>query len=195
MTTLDDLDWPRRTARLELARMTPADADAVWSYRRTRDVAYWIGTFPADEAHFDERFRDADHLADQLVVRLDGQVVGDLMVEVEDGWGQRSVAARAARSQARLGWTFAPEHQGRGLATEAVADLLALCFDGLGVRRVVAEAFADNTASWRLMERLGMRREGHARADSLHAELGWLDGMTYAILADEWRSAGSPPRS
>ena len=33
-----------------------------------------------------------------------------------------------------------------------------------------------------------MRREAHTRADSLHRTGGWLDGMEYAVLADEWRA-------
>ena len=52
--------------------------------------------------------------------------------------------------------------------------------------------FADNVPSWRLMERLGMRREEYAVRDSLHRSGEWLDGMTYALLADEWRSRRQP---
>jgi len=36
------------------------------------------------------------------------------------------------------------------------------------------------------MEKLGMRREQHGIRDSWHAELGWIDGFTYGILAEEW---------
>ena len=41
--------------------------------------------------------------------------------------------------------------------------------------------------SWRVMEKCGMRREQHGVQDSWHAELGWVDGYTYAILAEDWR--------
>ncbi len=77
----------------------------------------------------------------------------------------------------------------RPVATEAVAALLRICFEDLRQRRVVAHCFADNDASWRLMERLGMRREMHTRAESLHRSRGWLDGMSYGLLAEEWRAA------
>jgi RimJ/RimL family protein N-acetyltransferase len=60
--------------------------------------------------------------------------------------------------------------------------------EDLGIRRVVANSFADNTASWRLMERLGMRRELYTVAESLHRTKGWVDGVGYALLADEWRA-------
>ena len=43
-------------------------------------------------------------------------------------------------------------------------------------------------ASWKVMEKLGMRREEHSVKEAWHGELGWVDGYTYAIVADEWRS-------
>jgi RimJ/RimL family protein N-acetyltransferase len=50
---------------------------------------------------------------------------------------------------------------------------------------VVARCFSDNEASWRLMERLGMRRELHAVRASLHRSGEWLDVYGYAMLACE----------
>ena len=52
-------------------------------------------------------------------------------------------------------------------------------------------SYADNAASVRILEKLGMRREQHGVRDSWHAERGWVDGFTYAILADEWDGSGS----
>ena len=53
---------------------------------------------------------------------------------------------------------------------------------------MVALAFADNAPSLRVMEKVGMRREALMVRESLHRELGWVDGVTYALLADEWVS-------
>ena len=91
------------------------------------------------------------------------------------------------RSPAWRGWCLHPDQCGRGYATEAVRALLAACFDQLGVRRVVAECFADNESSWRLMERVGMRREAHTVRDALHRTGKWMDSFAYAILAEEWQ--------
>jgi RimJ/RimL family protein N-acetyltransferase len=66
--------------------------------------------------------------------------------------------------------------------------VLRICFEDLGLRRVVAGAFADNVASLRVMARLGMRIEGRAVRGSLHRDLGWVDGVEAAILAEEWRA-------
>ena len=72
-------------------------------------------------------------------------------------------------------------------------ELLRLCFTELGLRRVTANCFADNVASWRLMERVGMRREVSAVRESLHRSGAWLDSMGYALLAEEWRGATETP--
>ena len=64
--------------------------------------------------------------------------------------------------------------------------MLIAAFDHLGLRRVTAGCFADNSASARVLEKAGMRREQHGVQDSWHAELGWVDGYTYGILREEW---------
>lgn len=121
------------------------------------------------------------------MIELDGQPIGDLFLKTEDAWAQLEVRDRAKDVFAEIGWCLTPEHEGRGYATEAVADLLAIAFDGLGIRRVIAKCFADNEPSWRLMERIGMRREAHNVRDCLHRDGSWRDNLTYALLADEWR--------
>lgn len=187
--TLDRIAWPIRTDRLLLRPMTGADLPVVFGYRRLPEVNEWIGGVVTDLDDFTQRFLDPTSGTEQLTVELDGQIIGDLMLDVEDAWGQREVAEQAVRTQGLLGWTFHPEHHGHGYASEAVAELIRLCFEDLGLRRVTAECFADNERSWQLMERLGMRRETHAVADSLHRDRGWLDGYVYALLADEWRAS------
>ena len=71
---------------------------------------------------------------------------------------------------------------------------MRICFDDLGLRRLTAVAFADNPASLRVMEKVGMRQEALHRQESLHRDLGWVDSVVYAVLADEWRAPGSPRR-
>jgi len=153
--------WPARTARLLIRRVTADDAAAVWRYRKLPEVFDWITTAPADEDAFTAYF--------------------------EDPWAQTEVKEAARGVQAEIGWVLDPSYGGQGLATEAVAAMLRICFEELRVRRVVANCFADNTGSWRLMERLGMRREAHTVSDSLHRSGRWLDGYAYALLAAEWR--------
>jgi RimJ/RimL family protein N-acetyltransferase len=185
---IDTVTWPLRTERLTLRPATPDDLEATWQIRRREDVHQWLTRAPELEEHL-TFFTDPANLAKTLVVELGGEVIGDLMLQVEDAWSQAEVADQARGVQAELGWVFHPDHAGRGYATEALRELIRMCFEELGLRRVTAYCFAANEASWRLMERVGMRREMYTVRDSLHRSGEWLDGMGYALLADEWRCA------
>jgi RimJ/RimL family protein N-acetyltransferase len=190
VTALDTISWPVRTERLTLRPAALDDLEATWRFRRLDAVSRWITRAPATLADYRPQFEDPDSLARTLVIEQAGEVIGDLMVRVEDAWAQAEVADRARGVQAELGWVLHPDHAGRGYATEAVRALIRLCFEDLGLRRVTANCFADNAESWRLMERVGMRRELHTTRESLHRSGEWLDGLGYALLADERPRAG-----
>jgi len=84
-----------------------------------------------------------------------------------------------------IGFTLAPDYQGRGYATEAVRLLAGYLFTVRGKHRITACCDARNAASAALLERLGMRREGHLR-QSTWAKGEWTDDLLYALLHDEW---------
>lgn len=185
---LSAVTWPVRTDRLTIRPATPDDAEATWRFRRLPEVGEWLTRSDGDPEEYAAVFREPDRLSKTLVVERDGMVVADLMLAIEDAWAQAEVAEAARGTQAELGWVVDPAHAGQGIATEAATALLDICFDGLGLRRAYAQCFADNVASWRIMEKLGMRRETHTLRESLHRSGAWLDGMAYAILAEEWRA-------
>jgi RimJ/RimL family protein N-acetyltransferase len=180
--------WPARTERLTIRPATADDVDATWAFRKLPSVGEWLTRRSADRDDYAETFLDPDRLSKTLVIERQREVIGDLMVAIDDAWAQAEVAEQAKGVQAELGWTIAPAFAGQGYATEAVAGLMRICFEDLGLRRVTALCFAANVASWRLMERLGMRREEHNVRDSLHRSGEWLDGFGYALLSDEWRA-------
>ena len=186
------LQEPIRTARLLVRAGRPEDADDTFEYRSLDAVAHWLTSQPSDLEAYRATFAEPARLADTIIVERDGVIVGDLMLRVEDAWAQTEVADRARRLQAELGWALHPDHTGQGYATEALTALLPYCFRQLGLRRVTASAFADNHASRRLMERLGMRMETYTVRESLHRSGEWLDGVTYALLAEEWDDARGP---
>lgn len=185
---LDTLKWPVHTDRLLIRPGVAEDAETTWQFRRLEQVSRWITRAPTTFEEYRGQFEAPDHLRKTLIVERDGEVIGDLMLQVDDAWAQAEVADDARGVQAELGWVLHPEHAGHGYATEAVAELIRICFEDLGLRRVTANCFAANESSWRLMERLGMRREVHAVRDSLHRSGEWLDGLGYALLAEESRS-------
>lgn len=183
---LDTLDWPISTDRLLLRRAAPDDLAATWAFRQLPEVQEWVVAATPTYDDYRERFLSEERLADLLIVELDGRVIGDLTLRVQDAWAQEEVADQAKGVQGELGWTLDPSYGGKGYATEAVRALIDVSLRGLGLRRLYAECFYDNEPSWRLMERVGMRREQHTVRESLHRTKGWLDGLSYALLAEEW---------
>lgn len=178
-----------RTERLTLRPANISDTDATWTFRQLELVNEWLTGCPSDLDGYRDLFSDPERLATTVVIELghgpDAPVIGDFMLRREDAWAQLEMTDQAKGTQAELGWVLDPAYAGHGYATEAVRELLRYCFDDLGVRRVVANCFLGNDASWRLMERVGMRRETHAVAESLHRSGAWLDTVGYALLADE----------
>jgi RimJ/RimL family protein N-acetyltransferase len=87
-----------------------------------------------------------------------------------------------------IGWSLSPAYRRLGIATEAARALLGFLFEHLGVHRVQARTGAANTPSWKLMERLGMRREAHFHESHTNLAGEWDDEFVYAILKKEWDS-------
>jgi RimJ/RimL family protein N-acetyltransferase len=92
-----------------------------------------------------------------------------------------------------IGYVFNRRYQGQGYATESAKALLEYAFTDLGARRILAHCSPQNDSSWKLLERLHMRREGlfmqnvYFKRDH-NDEPIWLDSYQYAILKTEWHS-------
>jgi RimJ/RimL family protein N-acetyltransferase len=179
------------TERLTLRPFQAGDLPAFVAYRRAPEVARfqsWDTTYSAADA---ERF-----LAEQTGVafghpgewvqlaavdRVSGELCGDCAVRV----------AADGRATAELGVTFAPEHQGRGLASEALAAVIGRLFDEHGIHRVYAETDDRNVGVHRLFERLGFRCEARlVEADWFKGE--WTTLRLYAVLGREWAATEAP---
>ncbi|MBM7024677.1 GNAT family N-acetyltransferase [Clavibacter zhangzhiyongii] len=190
---------PVRTERLVIRPYTADDLDDFADIQRRPDVVeymFWpIRDRAASKRHLADRRRktrlEQGHDFLGLAVELpdepslnarpgSGRVIGDVSLLL------RNVPAR----QLEVGWVMNPDFAGRGYATEASRAMLDLAFRRAGAHRVVAQLDARNTASARMAERLGMRREGHFR-EELRVKGEWVDSLYYAVLADEW--AATPP--
>ncbi len=172
------------TPRLALRRFRAADAPALHAYLSRREAVEFepYGTMTPDEC---ERLA-ADRAEDErfLAVCLrTGALIGNLYVAPEGPSHWRTWT---------IGYVMNPAHWGRGYATEAAAAMVDELFDGRDAHRVVARCDPRNTRSWRLLERLGMRREAHLLAAASFADDAdgrpiWHDVFQYALLAGEAR--------
>ena len=90
-----------------------------------------------------------------------------------------------------LGYIFNPDYYGRGYATEAARGMVKYGFEVLLVHRIVGHCSPDNIASWKILERCDMTKEGVSRKDFPHHIDGngktvWLDSLEYAILEEDY---------
>ncbi len=84
-----------------------------------------------------------------------------------------------------IGWAIHPAEWGKGFAVEAARGLLEFAFTDLGAHRVVAFSHALNTASLRVMQKLGMEQDGLLRETRLwHG--AWCNEVVFSILERDW---------
>ena len=86
---------------------------------------------------------------------------------------------------ADIGYALNSQFYGRGYATEAARAVLQFGFRELNLHRIWATADVHNEASCRVLERIGMKREGLLRKDKL-VRGAWRDSQLYAILEEDF---------
>jgi aminoglycoside 6'-N-acetyltransferase len=181
----DDGFTQLRTPRLCLRRFRESDVDAFVRYRSDPAVARyqsWDAPYPVEQAR---RFvvtmataqadLPGEWLQIAVALALDGSLVGDCAFAPQ---------AHEART-VEIGFTIAAEHQGRGYAREAVSLLLRHLFEQLGKHRVVASCDPRNAPSVKVLEAVGMRREGHT-VESTWSKGEWTDDLLFATLRRDW---------
>jgi len=175
------LRLPIVTPRLRIRMMRTRDAAVLAGYRGLDHIArYQDWSMPYTLADAERALRAQDDLDGpvtgewvQLAIEHGGVVVGDLGIGLVAGGHIGS-----------LGFTLAPEHHGKGYASESAGALIDALFATGDVHRVIARLDPDNHASMRLLEQLGFVHEGTARmAELIRGE--WLDDMRLGLLRDE----------
>lgn len=178
---------PIPTEGLILRRFTPADVPDLLAFVAHPSVVRAtpeIGTTEAEVRAYVDRQRalqpfERDQCFDLAIERrADGRVIGLLSLICGD------------HRQAAIGWGLGFEHRGQGHATEAAQALLAYGFTELDLHRIYAKTSSRNPGSYRVMERLGMRREAELR-EAAFQDGAWVDVLIYGRLAAEWQAMGA----
>ena len=175
------------TARLILRPFQPSDLEAFAAYRSDPEVAQyqgWSTPYSLEQAaNFITEMSQATPCTPgewyQAAIELKGSPATGTLI------GDVAFHMKADMRQAYVGFTLARAYQGQGYAHEAVMRLLTYLFDEQKLHRVIATVDVLNTASIRLIERLGLRREAH------FIENDWFKGRWsseywYAMLEKEW---------
>ena len=180
-------DYPLRTSRLILRPYTIDDLDDLYDMQSRPEVTRYLLFDVRDRVQarksLEDRIRttvldqEGSSLTLAVVLPETAAVIGDVVLF----WTSRE------HRQGEIGYIFHPDQSGKGYATEAAREMLRLGFEGLGLHRIVGRLDARNTASARVLERLGMRREAHfVQNEMVKGE--WTDEIVYALLEDEWRA-------
>lgn len=181
-------DYPLKSDRLLLRPFQPEDLDDYLAYRTLPAVNRFLLNDVTDRATTAELLRKKQ---DQAELTAEGQW---LALAVYWSEAERMVGDVVFKwlsdehRQGEIGYVFNPEFQGKGLASEAAKTLLRFGFEDLGLRRITATCDPRNEPSWRVMERLGMRREAHLKQNQIFKG-EWSDIFVYALLNEEYRRA------
>jgi RimJ/RimL family protein N-acetyltransferase len=175
--------------RVVLRRFRPGDVTEFVAYRSSPAVARyqsWDAPYPREEGERFVRAIAQDHpdtagewFQFAMALRATGQLIGDCA----------AMPLAGDPRQCEIGFTLAERYQGHGYATEAVRLLIGYLFTVRGKHRIIAYCDTRNAPSAAVLERLGMRREGHLR-ESTWAKGEWTDDLLYAVLDHEWQRGG-----
>ncbi len=174
------------TKRLKLRRLAETDLQDFLSYQNHPNVLEYLGEDPITKEHA-LRF-----LAQQAVAELTDQRCGITLAvhHLEDdkmiGHLMLSLWAKVL-NQGEIGFVIHPDYQRQGYAVEGVKAIFNYCFTQRELHRMIAKCDIRNIASMLVMERLGMRREGHFQK-SILIKNQWQDEYLYAILEEEWKT-------
>ena len=167
------------TQRLIIRQFQPEDWQPVYAYMSDLSVTAYLPEGQLTEAPTREFVaKNSGDEAEAIAVSLQKEqtVIGHMLFHP---W--------FAHQTYEIGWVFHPRFQGQGYATEAAYALLQYGFETLQLHRVIATCQPENVPSYRVMEKLGMRREGHFQKCIYRGENHWWDEYFYAMLAEEWR--------
>lgn len=172
-----------KTERLVLRPFEEADAEGLHACLGDEEVVRYepYGAMTMEECRLEAARRASDE-AFWAVCLADGTLIGNLYLSGADEFGTREI-----------GYVFARACWHKGYATEAARRLVAYAFERLATRRIIALCDTRNAASFALMERLGMRREGEFKKNvgfktDAHGNAIWTDSYQYAILKEEFEN-------
>lgn len=183
------MDQPTLTTpRLLLRPFTLTDAPAV--QRLAGDAAVAEMTLNIPHPYPDGAAES--WIASHPVAWAEGTTATFAIVTATDGvCGAVGLHITRAHDRGELGYWIGRPFWGQGLATDAVRAVLTFAFDTLGLHRVQASHLPRNPASGRVMQKVGMQREGLHRGRYRKGDV-FEDVIEYAILRTDWAARDRP---
>jgi len=171
------------TERLVIRRFTPCDWRDLHAYLSEEETVRYepYGVFTPEASQQEAARRAQDSRFWAVCLKDGGKLIGNITLTPQED------------STWEIGYVFGLAYRGAGYATEAAGFLVNELFETQKARRVTALCNPLNTASWKLLERLGFRREGCFKQNiafktDADGHPLWQDTYAYAILSGEWRA-------
>lgn len=176
-----------KTDRLILREIEKSDFDAIHSFGSNLDNVKYMAWGPNDEGgtnwFIDDCIKHSQkdpriHFDFAITLKDSKKLIGTCGIYIDQG-----------SEQAKLGWILHKDYWKKGYMTEAGKALINFGFGELCLHRIYAEVFEDNYGSYRVMENIGMRREGHFIKNQKgrpNIDPDWISTYQYAILKEEW---------
>ncbi len=173
-------DFCINTERLTIRKFKATDWKDLSEILTDENVVYFE---PYDAFTVEACKSEAENFANSnnffaVVLKSEDKVIGKLYFNHEGNHGTYE-----------LGYTFNASYQGHGYAKESSRALMHYAFENMDARRIVAFADAANERSWKLLEALGMSKEGKMKNYTFkhrdeNGEPIWQDMLMYAVLKD-----------
>lgn len=166
------------TERLLIRKFELKDLQAVYEYTSDANVMKYIpeGVF-TEEAVQDFIRQNMGNEAEKFAVVLKGENILIGHIFFGKYFGNHTY---------EIGWVFNPKYYNKGYASEAAKAILQFGFENMNLHRVIATCQPQNPPSYRVMEKIGMRREGYFKKCIPNGD-EWWDEYYYAILEEEWK--------
>ncbi|MGE6514534.1 GNAT family N-acetyltransferase [Lysinibacillus sphaericus] len=166
-----------KSQRILIREFEPHDWQAVYEYTSDMNVMKYIpeGVFSEEDA---KNFvsKNMDDAKNFPVVLIDENILIGHMV-FHPYFGEHTY---------EIGWVFNPKYYNKGYASEAAHALLNYGFKDMQLHRIIATCQPQNIPSYKVMEKIGMRKEGYFKQCIPHGD-DWWDEYYYAVLSEEWK--------
>lgn len=169
------------TQRLVIRPFSPEDSEDLYEYLSDPQVVFYepYEAYSKEDCEEEALRRSTDSAFLAVCLKDNNKLIGNVYFSKQDfdTW--------------ELGYVFNSEYQGKGYAAESVTAVVDNAFKHLNARRIIAMCNPQNAKSWKLLERLKMRREGHLKQNIYFKtdkdnKPVWLDTYEYGMLSSEW---------
>lgn len=174
------------TDRLILRDFSKEDWKEIHLYASDKEVVRFMPWGPNTE----EDTRNFVDMALRLKEKDPRRDYHFVVIEKQSGCLIGAVELSVGRNNDRhgtLGYCYSKKAWGQGYGTEAAGALIKFGFEKLELHRICASCDTYNYGSQRVLEKIGMRREGCFKKNSL-IKSEWRDSYLYAILKEEWEA-------